>query len=766
MHFMPNFSRCLPVLTLAAALLGAGCSAFRPSKEQYVQRGNEAMEKGEFGEAAINYRNALKADPNYGEAYYRYGLSLRQESKLPEAVTALEKAVDVQPDLEPARVALAGIYLDGLTYLPTPPKPLYDKLEKLIAGFVGAEGKAFHGNRLRGHLAMLDARPADAARHFQAALDARPADTEVATLLVQSLFEGGNPAAAIAAAEKSLAARPAQGALYDILYLHYRRQNQPQEAEQLLIRRAAANPADPIAVLQLARHYHSLRQPDRVEQVLARLTAPNSPFPDGLLTAADFHRQTGNPRRAIELYRQGSGSVYRKRLASVLIQTGEQKEAATLLDALHRAAPDDNEVAAARAALRAASGQPADIDGAIADFTRLVESDPKAPSYRYDLARALRLRGRDDEARRHLLKALEADANYLPALEELAALSLAQGRPQDAANYSGRALTLTPDQPGIRLISSAALAMLGKTSEARQEINATLRQYPGLPEAHLQLALLHVQERRFREADALYRQHYRPGQPDVRFLRGLVELGFASGQPERGLEALQQELRLQPGSVPVRMLMATTAARLNRYPLALEHFEWLRANTPPSLQVAMAIGVAHQQSGAWPAAVAAFAEARKLAPADPQVLASLAYATQQSGNPAGAVPLYREALQGNAAAPVVRNNLAMALVDSGGDLQEALQLARAAAAADPANPVFADALGLVYLKRKELPNATQSFRAAVARRPEEVSFRIHLAQALLASGDAAAAKDELAAASARRPSPEQQAEIRTLLAGR
>ncbi len=763
---MPIFSRFLTALSLAAAILGAGCSAFRPSKEQYVQRGNQALAKGEYGEAAINYRNAIKADPNYGEAYYRYGLSLRQEAKLPEAVTALEKAVDVEPGLEAARVALAGIYLDGLTHLPAPPKPLYDKLEKLAGGFAAAEGQAFHGNRLRGHLAMLDARPADAARHFQAALDARPADTEVATLLVQSLLEGGNPAGAIAAAEKALAAQPAQGALYDVLYMHYRRSRQPAEAEQLLTRRVAANPADPLALLQLARHYHSLRQSDRVEQTLARLTAPNSPFPDGLLTAADFYRQTGNPARAIALYRQGSGAVYQKRLVSVLLQTGEHKEAAALLESLHRAAPDDHEVAASRAALRAASGQPADIDSAIAEFTRLIEADPKAASYRYDLARALRLRGRDDDARRHLIKALETDANYLPALEELAALSLAQGRPQDAANYSGRALTLAPDQPGIRLISSAALAMLGKTSEARQEINSTLRQYPGLPEAHLQLALLHVQERRFREADTLYRQHYRPGQPDVRFLRGLVELGFASGQPERGLDALQQELRLQPGSVPVRMLMATTAARMNRFPLALEHFEWLRANTPPSPQVAMAIGVAHQQSGAWPAAVTAFTEARKLAPEDPQVAAALAFALQQSGNPSGAVPLYREALRGNAAAPVVRNNLAMALVDSGGDLQEALQLARDAAAADPANPVFADALGLVYLKRKELPNATQSFRAAVSRRPDDVSFRIHLAQALLASRDASAARVELAAASARGPSPEQQTEIRALLAGR
>ena len=41
------------------------------AKKKYVENGNRYYEKGKYKEALIMYRNALKRDMRFGEAYYR-----------------------------------------------------------------------------------------------------------------------------------------------------------------------------------------------------------------------------------------------------------------------------------------------------------------------------------------------------------------------------------------------------------------------------------------------------------------------------------------------------------------------------------------------------------------------------------------------------------------------------------------------------------------------------------------------------------------------
>ena len=104
-------------LCLALFISFAGCGNFGTSKEQYVQRGNEFFDKNQLADATLNYRNALQKDPAYAEAYYRLGLVLSKDAKVTDALTTLEKAVDLKPDHEAARLALAKLYLEGITYL-------------------------------------------------------------------------------------------------------------------------------------------------------------------------------------------------------------------------------------------------------------------------------------------------------------------------------------------------------------------------------------------------------------------------------------------------------------------------------------------------------------------------------------------------------------------------------------------------------------------------------------------------------------------------
>lgn len=59
------------------------------AKKKYVENGNKYYERGKYKEALIMYRNALKRDMRYGEAYYRAGLAELRLTQFANAARSL-----------------------------------------------------------------------------------------------------------------------------------------------------------------------------------------------------------------------------------------------------------------------------------------------------------------------------------------------------------------------------------------------------------------------------------------------------------------------------------------------------------------------------------------------------------------------------------------------------------------------------------------------------------------------------------------------------
>src|ERR1700722_4817759 len=90
----------------------ASCS--RDPKVQarrYVDNGNKFYEKGKFKEASIMYRRALQKDLRFGDAYYRLALADLKLAAYGDAVRALRRAVELNPDNTDADVKLCDILL-------------------------------------------------------------------------------------------------------------------------------------------------------------------------------------------------------------------------------------------------------------------------------------------------------------------------------------------------------------------------------------------------------------------------------------------------------------------------------------------------------------------------------------------------------------------------------------------------------------------------------------------------------------------------------
>jgi len=108
-----------------------------------------------------------------------------------------------------------------------------------------------------------------------------------------------------------------------------------------------------------------------------------------------------------------------------------------------------------------------EIDGAVEHFSQALALAPNADSHAY-LGLALRLQGRFAEARGHLERAVEignVPAGEAEALENLAALELAEGNAEAAVSLASRALSLVADG-GDQQVAASVRITLGDVRRA------------------------------------------------------------------------------------------------------------------------------------------------------------------------------------------------------------------------------------------------------------------------------------------------------------
>ena len=73
-------------LALAAALVFTGCSKDpEVAKREHLARGNAYVAENKHREAVIEYRNAVQADPTFGEARFRLAKAYGQLKDWPNA---------------------------------------------------------------------------------------------------------------------------------------------------------------------------------------------------------------------------------------------------------------------------------------------------------------------------------------------------------------------------------------------------------------------------------------------------------------------------------------------------------------------------------------------------------------------------------------------------------------------------------------------------------------------------------------------------------
>ncbi len=768
-----SISRRIPRLRCAAvaviALSAFLCCACSKNAEQYLQKGNQLSAAGKHSEASINYRRAIQQNPKDGEAYYRLGLTELKLQNSRGAYEALGRAVQLSPAREDFKIAFADLCLAGYMANPARPQNLYQTINNISSELLAKDANSFAGLRMKGYLALLESRPADAADYFQRARQQRPDQGDVAVSLANSLFLDRREAAAEQVARQYIQGHKNYAPAYDVLLVYYANHNRPAQVEDILKLKVANNPDEPGYVSQLARLYWSAGKQSQALDLLAKMLESTKRPIQAHLAAGDFYGSIAHWDQAKQQFEQGIGAapdrtvLFQKRIVNLLLAQGNKDQAAPLVDEILKKAPQDEEALRIRAALRLESGQAEAVRAAVEDYKSLLQRHNNEPQLHYAMGQARQRNGELVLAKAEFREAIRLQNNYVAPHLGLIEIAFAEHKHEEAVRLADEFISMQPQNTQARLLKAVVLREMRKYADARSELQHILQIAPKDRTAYLQLGLLEIEQKDYPKAEAAFKKLQDLGS-DASATYGLAVMYSARGQLDKADQILKKELEKFPKHLLLHELVAAIAIQAQDYDRAIGEYRILLALSPSDKTSYFRLAEALHLKGDTNGYISTLEQAQKLFPRDLMPTLVLAGALERLGRKDAAIQQYRHAMELQPDDPRVLNNLAYAMVETNGNLDEALRLAQRAVQRVPEQPVFVDTLGWIYVKRNMTASAVQVLDGVVKKHPDNPVFSYHFGVALLQQGDLQRAKATLEGALAKSPSPEYTEKIRQLLA--
>ncbi len=765
---MMKFRKLLWLLPLA--LLLASCSRDpKVQAERYLANGNKFFDKGKFKEASIMYRRALQKDLRFGEAYYRLALTELKLASYGDAVRALRRAVELQPNNTDAAAKLADIYIAAAIQDASHSAEMQKEAKELTDTLLQHDPNSFDGHRLAGQLALFSKDPATAVKELETAYRIKP-QPEVAIALFQALASNSQVADAQKLAHEVIEKNKTYAPMYDLLYLSYIQDKNTSAAEEVMKLKVQNNPNQPAYLVQLAAHYFVNKQLDDMDKVVGRLTDEKT-FPDGHMLAGDFFMfRARDYERARLQYEAGAREIprdkaaYQRRLVELLAATGRNADANQMLAAILKDNPKDADAIAMRAALMLQTGNQDQINQATNDLQSLVTKTPDNHVLRYNLARAYIAKNQLDAARLQLEAAIKIRPDFLIAREMLGKIYLATGDSARALKEADETLKLNENDLQAHLIRSSSLLGVGDRDKARQELETINRLAPNNPDARYQMGFLAWQTKDYKEASQIFGDLYKSNPQELRGLVGMVETLASQNKMPEAIDFMKQAVDREPSRRDFKLALANLYVRDEKYDDAIAMFQQLLSTDPKSADLLFRLGETQRRKGDVNTAVDTFRRASQASPNDLRPLLQLGLLMDGTGRRDQAKPIYEQILKIQPDQPVALNNLAYIKAEEGVDLDEALTMAQRAYQKLPNSPNIKDTLGWIYIKKNLSDDAVRTFKELTSEQPANPSFHYHYGMALMQKGDRPSAKRELELALQDKPSRDDATQIKKLLA--
>ena len=558
----------------AMAALDAAIASVPDYPAALILQARVKASEGHYDEALVTVEQVLKRDPDSAEAWHLKGEILANAKNDPKgAEVAFNRSLAAEPAFMASHLALISLHLQAND----------------IAGAKAQAAKLRAVLPRHPQTVFVDARLALLDKDLKKSRDLtqqllRIAPENVGVLQLAGTVEGMS------------------GALV--------------QAETYFARALQIDPNLPLARRNLARTYLSEGEPAKALRTLEPMIGETATDPEALSLAGEAQLQLGDPRSAETTYLRAAkldpkDPKLRTALALMTLSHGDADKAFAQLDAISASSPDS----ATDMAIVSARLKRQEYDAALQALDRMAKKQPGSATVPELRGSVLVARKDYAGARAAFEQALKLEPSRFSAIGNLAALDLAENKPEQARKRLQAAIDADPRNQRARMaLADLQLRQGAPLAEVRETLAGAIKAAPAEPAPRLQLIELLMQKKQFQDAlavaqdalaalpddadivDALGRAQALAGDTqqamstfrklasiDTRTARPqlrIAELMKAAGNREGAIAALRRALELEPGNEQAQARLMDMLVSNGKPKEALEMAHSMQQNTP------------------------------------------------------------------------------------------------------------------------------------------------------------------------------------------
>ena len=739
---------------LLALVLCAACSRDPEAKAAgYVASGDGYVARQQFPQAVLEYRNAIKARPDWAEPHYKLAKAYEASGEPVKAYQEYARTADLEPANVDAQLKAGTLLLEGGEF-----EMARTRAElALKAAPASAPAHILMGNALAG---LNDT--AKAVRQIEQALTLDPAYAPAWTALGAVQFAKGSREEAGKAFTRAVELAPRSVEARLALANYHWAKGDIAPAEQAL-EQAEAIEATPAVHRALALLYLATRRAPEAERHFQALAAQ----PGGQLALADYYAGLNRRDAALAVLKKvqdgadkADGRAARLRIAALQYAAGKKAEAHDIVDGVITEKPKNVEARLAKARMLLGDGK---ADDAATQAREAVKIEPGSQAGHYTLGLASASRDNHAAAEQAFEKVLELNPRAAAASLQLAWLRLARGETAGALHAAEDVSRQLPDDIEAAVLLSRSLRARGELPRAQREIAARIARQPDQAALRLEMGWLALQRGDSGNARKGFEHALRlaPTLHDARV--GLITVDVAEKKLDSARARIDAWRKTEASDPRLRLLSARVDLAAGKTVEAETALRELVTADPSQLDAYDLLGRIAMSKGQMDRALAEYKVLAERPSSRAGALTLMGMIEEARGNQDAARRHYEDVLEADARAGVAANNLAWMYAESG-KLDEALRLATVAQEQMRGRPEAEDTLGWVYYRKGLATHAVAAFDRALAKSPDNPVYHYHLGLAQLKAGNMRHGRAALTRALALKPDFNGADEARKALA--
>jgi tetratricopeptide (TPR) repeat protein len=727
--------RCVILLLILA--FGTACSRDPIAKRQkFMASGKRFAEQGKDREAAIQYLNAIRVDPNYAEAHYELAMAALKLGDFGSGLQELRKTVLLDSNNIDAQADLGKLLLSSGDI-----KAAQEKADLVLAKSPNHTGALL----VQGEILVAQGKFDEALELIERAVTLNPSKDEAYLTLAGVQVVTRKFAAAEESYKTVLQMSPNNMLALLGLGDLYRFQHRWAEAEAYFQKAMQAqtkslHPRAALIMLHLAQ-----QQPDKAEK-LARETKDEFPDnPEAYRILGNYYMQIGDMQRAAAEY----GELYKahpkdmrvvKNYTQLLILQDRVDEAAALNDELLGVWTGDPDGLVQRAQILIRRGKPKE---AVTALKTALRYQPNLALGHYHLGVAMNMLGDLAGAER----AWQEAARLRPASPEptlaLAHLALRRNDIQLLDRASERMMLLEPRSASGLVMRAAAAFARKQAAKGEADLRKAMQVEPRNPLPYTRLAEWKSSQGQNAEALTLFEQALERDPNSIEALHGVVGIYVLRNDAAGAMSRINAQVAKAPNNSAFLVLLGGLKLGVKDLAGAEASLQKALELNKKNGEAYLLLGQVQLARGTKDKALATYEQWVKEQPGDDRGFYLLGGLYDGSGDWRKAQELYQKALQLQPENGLAANNLSFSMLEHGGNVELALSHAMAARQNLANSPNAEDTLGWAYYHKGEYKLAISMLERALARMPENASVHYHLGLSYQKMQDTARARRHL-----------------------